>query len=226
MVFSRFLRKQLNLYLKWIILKQKRNQGSIITGIIQISKLKLSSNNLEVKMKRITVLLTAVLLLALFAVPANAQSNIKPIELSVWSPFQLYTEDTSIHGVRLTLIYGKNEDIHGVDWGLVHRVTGDFMGWQPGFVNLVDGSMKGFQEGFVNTVGGEVRGWQSGFVNINESLTYGLQTGFFNKTNRMEGVQFGFVNICESLHGIQIGLVNINNSGDPFKFMPIINWSF
>lgn len=57
-----------------------------------------------------------------------------------------------------------------------------------------------------------MKGWQSGFVDLIEG--------------NMKGVQIGFVNCTETLHGLQIGLVNINNSGVPFKFLPIINYSF
>ena len=156
---------------------------------------------------------------------STAFGDVKPIQLSIWETVQLFDASTNIHGLRLS-IYGVNEQVHGVDWGIVPKVTGDFLGWQCGVINLVGGNATCYQEGFVNLVEGDFLGWQHGAVNINKSQTVGLQTALFNKTDGMRGVQFGFVNITETLYGLQIGIINLNNSGNPFKFLPIVNFSF
>jgi len=93
-------------------------------------------------------------------------------------------------------IYGVNEDVHGIDLGIVSKVTGDFLGWQ------------------------------CGVININERLTVGFQTALLNKTENSRGVQLGVVNITGTLYGLQIGIINFNISGFPFKFLPIVNFSF
>ena len=91
-----------------------------------------------------------------------AQSDIKPIQISLWHPVQLHDSTTTIHGLRLNVFFGINKDIHGVDAGLiVQKLTGNLKGWQPGFINLIDGNVEGFQEGLVNHVKGNFTGWQS-----------------------------------------------------------------
>ena len=178
-------------------------------------------------MKSRLYLILIVLIFLLIPNIVLAQSDIKPIQISLWHPVQLYDSTTTIHGLRINLFYGINKDVHGVDAGLiVQKLTGNMKGWQPGFINLVEGNVEGLQEGLVNHVKGNFTGWQSGGININKKETHGLMTGIFNSTNHMRGVQLGFVNYAETLYGLQIGIANINNSGDPFKFLPIINFSF
>jgi len=169
-----------------------------------------------------TILVVLVIMTALLS---TAYGDVKPIQLSVWDTVQLYDASTQIHGLRLS-IYGVNEQVHGVDWGIVPKVTGDFLGWQCGVINIVGGNATCYQGGIVNLVEGDFLGWQSGAVNVNKSLTVGLQTALFNKTESMRGVQFGVINITETLYGLQLGIINLNNSGNPFKFLPIVNFSF
>ncbi|MFC1528440.1 LA_2272 family surface repeat-containing protein [Candidatus Latescibacterota bacterium] len=158
---------------------------------------------------------------------SSAQSDVKPIQISIWNPVQLFNSSTSIHGIRLILLYGVNQDIIGLDWvGVIHKVNGDMVGWQEGIINIVGGNVRGFQDGFVNYVKGEFWGLQTSIVNINKSRTIGLQAGFYNSTNDMNGVQFGAVNIAKTLYGLQIGIININKSGNLLKFLPIVNFSF
>lgn len=92
---------------------------------------------------------------------SSAQSKVKPIQISIWKPVQLFNSGTSIHGIRLTLLYSVNQDVIGMDLaGVVHRLNGDMIGWQEGIVNLIEGDMKGFQDGFVNCVEGDFWGLQ------------------------------------------------------------------
>ena len=114
-------------------------------------------------MKNTFCLSFLVFMILCFPLLSSAQSDVKPIQISIWDTVQLFDTETSIHGIRLTLLYGVNRDIHGVDWGMVHnKVNGDMIGWQSGFVNIVEGETKGLQEGFVNIVKGNFGGWQSG----------------------------------------------------------------
>ena len=69
-------------------------------------------------------------------------------------------------------------------------------------------------------------GLQQGFVNIVKGTTKGLQTGLYNSAEDMEGIQIGIVNRTNNLNGLQIGIANLNMSGDPFKFLPFVNFSF
>ena len=151
-----------------------------------------------------------VLALIFISTPVLAQD--KPIQLSLFTPVQIFPEDNSITGIRLSLIYGKNASVTGFDWGLVsHTTTGISKGVQFGFVGLVDSD-------FV--------GWQATSVNVVKSNFEGLQWGFVNYANYASGLQLGFVNYAVSMKGLQIGLVNIIRQGGTFPVFPIVNWSF
>ena len=78
----------------------------------------------------------------------------------------------------------------------------------------------------LHIVKSDFHGYQHGFINIIKSTTKGIQAGLYNSTGDMSGLQVGFVNMAGTLMGLQIGLVNINKSGEPHKFLPIINYSF
>lgn len=174
---------------------------------------------------RIGMVCCIALIVMLVSVPGVfAQS---PVQLSLINPIQIVSENASVEGVSLGVLYTVNYDVTGINWtGVANRVNGDMKGWQGALVNFVEGDTWGLQEGFYNAVEGTFLGWQCGFVNINQSLTHGLQTGLYNQTNRLKGVQVGLLNMTDTLHGLQIGLLNMNSSGEPYGMLPIVNWSF
>jgi len=174
------------------------------------------------KMYRIFVVsILAVVLLG----SGTAFTDVKPVQLSLWDTVQLYPSSTKIQGLRLS-VYGVNSEVVGVDFGIVPRVTGNMTGWQGGVVNLVEGNMVGFQDGFVNKVDGTFLGWQRGFVNVTKGEFTGLQTAIVNKAGTFNGLQLSVVNMADTLNGLQIGIINLNFSGNPYKFLPIVNFSF
>jgi hypothetical protein len=151
-----------------------------------------------------------IFLVVLLVQPALAQK--KPIQLSLFSPVQLVSEDNAIAGVRLSLLYGRNTSVTGLDWGLVsHSTSGKSKGVQFGLVGLVDADFVGYQATAVNITKGECEGFQWGIVNY---------AGYAN------GLQLGFVNYAETMKGLQIGFVNIIKQGGQFPVFPIVNWSF
>ena len=158
-----------------------------------------------------SIFLAVVFLFGAFLLPASCQAEEKPIQISLFHPVQLFDAATSISGIRFNLIYGVNQNLTGIDLGLVNKLQGDMRGYQSGTVNLVDDNFEGWQEGTVNIVGGRF---------------FGLQSGFYNSAGDFTGVQFGVWNQVETLHGLQIGLLNFNKSGEPFGFLPIVNFSF
>ena len=176
-------------------------------------------------MKRMICFILLVVIAVSFPVVSQAQSDVKPIQLSLWDGIQLYDADTSIAGLRLS-IYGVNRNVSGIDWGLVPKVTGDMLGWQSGIVCIVEGNMTGYQEGLVNCVKGDVLGWQNAFFNRCQNEMVGYQSGIINKSGSVRGVQLGLVNITDQLYGLQVGIVNLNYTGKPFKFLPIVNFAF
>ncbi|HKP57765.1 MAG TPA: hypothetical protein VJV78_13630 [Polyangiales bacterium] len=145
-----------------------------------------------------------ILALALLT-PLAARADAKPINLSLFTPIQIFPASASIHGFRFTLFYAVNHEMHGFDFGLVNRATGSVMGFQWGLVNVGESLMEGVQFGFVNYLGGD------------DSGGTGLQWGFVNYSPRFSGVQLGFVNITDELHGMQLGVINIAKNG----FLPV-----
>lgn len=152
----------------------------------------------------------AVLILIFVSTPVQAQD--RPIQLSLFTPVQIFPEDNSISGVRLNLIYGRNAYVTGLDVGLVNHTK--------------TGTSKGVQFGMVGLVESDFVGWQSNDINITKGNFKGLQLGVVNYANYANGVQFGLVNYAVSMKGLQIGLVNIIRQGGQFPVFPIVNWSF
>ena len=137
----------------------------------------------------------------------------KPVQLALFNPIQLFNENTSITGLRISLLYGKNASVSGLDWGLVNHMT--------------SGVSKGVQFGLVGYVEADYMGWQDNGINITKGKFEGLQWGIVNYAGTISGVQLGLVNYAANMtKGLQIGLVNIIKQGGQFPFFPIVNWAF
>ena len=162
-------------------------------------------------MKRAFAGLLAILLVLVF-IPVNSVAEEKPVQLSLFTPIQIFPEETSITVFRLNLIYGSNASITGLDVGLVNRTT--------------SGVSKALQIGFVSLVEADFVGWQWGSVNVVKNDFKGFQWGFVNYTKHARGLQLGFINYTETGYGLQIGLINIIREGGFLPFFPIVNWSF
>ncbi len=154
----------------------------------------------------------AILTFVLAACPVMAQEQEKPVQLSLFTPIQIFPEETPIKGIRFNLFYGRGVAISGLDLGMVnHTTTGNSMGVQFGMVGLAEANFTGWQDNFVNVTRGDFEGFQWGFVNY---------------ARRANGFQLGFVNYAGSMKGLQIGLINIIEQGGQFPVFPIVNWSF
>jgi hypothetical protein len=181
----------------------------------------------EMSSTMLKTLLFVAVLASLLVAPRAAhadESGAKPINLSLFTPIQIFDKDTSIHGFRFSLIYGVNREMHGFDLGLVNRATGSVVGLQWGIANWNESSLKGIQLGFLNHQGGETMGAQLGTINLQDAGT-GFQWGLVNYSPVMKGLQLGLVNYAEHLEGLQIGLINIAKNG----FLPvfvIVNFNF
>lgn len=141
--------------------------------------------------------------------PAAAARAEKPVNLSLVTPLQVFSESEAIVGFRLNLIYGRQARMSGLDLGLVNHVKGELFGVQWGLANIVEGS---------------ATAWQAGFVNYTRGNFVGAQTGAFNYAGTMKGLQFGLVNWTGSMQkGIQIGLANIIERDGWLPFMVIVN---
>ena len=133
----------------------------------------------------------------------------KPVQLALFNPIQIFDENTSITGLRISLLYGKNATVSGLDWGLVNHMT--------------SGVSKGVQFGLVGLVEADYTGWQDNGVNITKGKFEGLQWGIVNYAGTISGVQIGLVNYAANMtKGLQIGLVNIIKQGGQFPVFPIV----
>ncbi|UCH83739.1 MAG: hypothetical protein JSW50_15025 [Candidatus Latescibacterota bacterium] len=174
----------------------------------------------------IVVLFAAVLVQPLLTGDAAAQET-KPIQLALFNPLQIYSEDLSIKGFRFNLIYGKNLDLTGVDLGIANVLEGDMKGIQLGIIALNEGGMKGWQAGFVNIADGDAVGFQWSQLYNGAGSIHGVQLGLVNNTKMLKGLQLGILNLADAADGgLQIGLVNVIKSKEKLKFFPIVNWSF
>jgi hypothetical protein len=160
--------------------------------------------------KHFFLLVFLIFVLILGSAPTMAQN--RPVQLSLFTPVQIFPENYTISGIRINLLYGRNAGVVGLDWGLVNHTThGTSKGVQIGFVGISDANFTGCQDNVINIVDGDFEG---------------LQWGFVNYANHANGLQFGFVNYARTLKGLQIGLVNIIKQGGAFPVFPIVNWSF
>ena len=163
-------------------------------------------------MKQRKVLLFIAVCAALIFSAKEIAAQDKPIQLALFNPIQLFDENTSITGLRISLLYGKNATVSGLDWGLVNHTT--------------SGVSKGVQFGLVGLVEADYIGWQDNGVNITKGKFEGLQWGIVNYAGTVSGVQIGLVNYAANMtKGLQIGLVNIIKQGGQFPVFPIVNWA-
>lgn len=108
-----------------------------------------------------------------FALLSSMKAQDKPIQLALFNPVQIFDENTSITGLRISLIYGKNSQVSGLDWGLVNHIT--------------SGVSKGVQFGLVGIVEADYMGWQDNGVNITKGKFEGLQWGIVNYAGTVSG---------------------------------------
>jgi hypothetical protein len=163
------------------------------------------------KIRFVALLGVALLGLAVFVTPTAAEEH--PVQLSLFTPIQIFPEEDVISAFRFNLLYGRSASVTGLDIGLInHTTTGVSKGIQWGMVGLVDSDFVGLQHNVL--------------VNVTEGTFEGLQLGLVNHTNNARGIQLGLVNYTETMHGLQIGLVNIIRQDGVLPVLPIINWSF
>ena len=132
--------------------------------------------------------------IALAAVSLRAEAD-GYFMLSVFSPGQLPTPSSTIHGGRLSLIYGECHELYGLDLGVAGGVREYMAGAQLNAIwNGVGTDMAGVQIGLVNTAEGYLAGCQIGLVNVTDSL-YGCQIGLLNFATSRDWSFWPFINI-------------------------------
>lgn len=162
-----------------------------------------------IKFARICAILS-ILLCMCASIPLRAEEQ--PIQLSLFTPIQIFPEKDDITIFRFNLIYGRNASVTGLDLGLANHTT--------------SGESKGVQWGFVSWNDADFVGWQNNPVNVTKGNFKGFQWGIANYARSAGGFQLGVVNYAENMYGLQIGFVNIIRQGGVYPVLPIVNWSF
>lgn len=163
-------------------------------------------------MKKFSIIPISLLIILFAIINPNIYAQDKPVQLALFNPVQLFPENSSVTGIRLSLIYGKNNAVTGIDIGLVNETTSIQKGIQWGGVGLANGGFSGFQ---------------TNFVSISKSNFEGLQWSFVNHhSGHFKGLQLALVNYTATMYGLQLGLINIIGQGGFFPIFPFFNFSF
>src|SRR5690349_12809129 len=104
-------------------------------------------------------------------------STTAPIAVALWNPVQTSDENTSIHGFRLDLPYGKNYDMQGLDFGIASETKRNLTGASFTLGSCVGHNVLGVQSGFVLALAG--------------GSVYGLPEGTSAEATNLQGVQLG-----------------------------------
>lgn len=177
--------------------------------------------------------LLAIALLTLSAAALRADMTAY-FMFSVFSPGQLPTPSSDVHGVRMSLLYGECHSLNGLDLSLygttreyvnglqlsgVNVVFSDVHGAQFGLFNWVENEFTGFQGSLFANVADDLVGVQVGCVNTYSAFGDGVQAGLFNFAGEVgmgdgdiTGVQIGLSNAAAAISGVQLGLVNYTKS--------------
>ena len=179
-----------------------------------------------------------------------AATTITPIAVGIVPPVQFPSDDFTITGLRLSLLYGHHRNVYGLDVGALGNITDQaftglavsglfnktggqttILGLQlAGVANINTNKVNayGLQVALVNyqSADSDIVGLQLGAGNHAPFTdVFGVQAGLYNRAKEVYGLQLGVVNIAENLHGIQIGLINFNNKG-LISVCPILNVGF
>ena len=152
-------------------------------------------------------------------------ASLTPLQVSLWNPVQLFSQDSSVYGLRLDLPYGNNKNVYGLDIGLFNQISEHGGGIQAGIDNSFmssslswtpDQSFSGIRVGICNG-GRNFKGFQLGLVNFyfpNEDENEkggdfsGIAIGGINIAWLTTGLQFGAGNSADIMDGVQLGQIN------------------
>lgn len=208
--------------------------------------------NHTAKLMKITALTALIAMFMSAPNRASAAAAVSPLSIAIVPPVQFPSDEFSITGLRLSVIYGHHRDLYGLDFGAIGNITDQtFTGvGVSGLFNITHGNttilfLQGAGLLNMNTQKTDVYGLQlAGALNMNSAestvvglqaallanlspntTVYGIQLGLYNRALSVYGLQIGVVNFTKNLHGLQIGLVNFNETGI-FGVSPILNVGF
>jgi len=140
--------------------------------------------------------------------------GITPIQISIWSPIQVFPRDWDVVGLRYGGFYSRNSHVYGLDIGFFNRADSSSGGIQLGLMNTV--SDLGF--GFFTVNLGRLSEIGKNIYRSDSGANYtGIQLGFFyNHADDMRGLQLSplvGVNQAVTLTGFQFAMINQCYSG-------------
>jgi len=187
--------------------------------------------------------MTAVLAIAMLcsAFACAPSSGWTPIQAGIFNPGQLFTEETHVYGLRLSLPYTRNADLYGIDTGIV-GTTESLTGIQANFLFNETQEATGLQMAILQNASTQTTGFQLSMLNVVEQSFTGFQLGgLVNSAEEAKGVQLAglhnrsesvvglqitsLVNETNDLRGLQIGALNFNGNG-LLPFFPIFNFGW
>jgi len=151
-----------------------------------------------IKIRPKSVLSSAIGLISIFLATVSYADECSPLQISLWPSIQLVSQDSSICGGRLSLVWGKNTAVKGIDIGIVNGVE-SIKGIQLGGLNMVSGRDK------TESWGLEIAG-----LNYARDTKYtGIQIGLANieLNTVMNGLQVSLLNYAEEANGIQLAII-------------------
>jgi hypothetical protein len=148
-----------------------------------------------------------------------------PFEFGIFTPVQIFDEETNICFLRISAFYTQSKDVYGFDFGVVNEST-DNMGLQIAAVNICHDSQIGLGIGVINFSRKSIYGCQIGAYNKSGSGKVldeydhagGAQIGWTNISKSIfSGVQIGVANLSTAaFHGLQLGFVNSDRDHNSF----------
>ena len=169
------------------------------------------SNFFGIKICPRAILSSALGLISIFlAVVCNAD-ECSPLQISLWPSIQLVSQDSSICGGRLSLVWGKNTAVRGIDIGIVNGVE-PVKGIQLSGSNMVSGRDKaqswGLEIAGLNYARDtKYTGIQIGLANIDlETVMNGIQVSLFNYVDEANGIQLALIgnDAVKDFYGVQM----------------------
>jgi len=141
--------------------------------------------------------------LAVLTVASTIRADVTPVQLSLFNPIQLFSEECDVYGLRLDILYGNNRNVNGFDAGMINRVTKNGAGLQMGLVNTAK-RMTGIQFGLIGCSAQQLCGIQiAGLGTVN--------TCYYTPNEIRQDAAAGSSN--HVITGVQIaGLINDNLS--------------
>jgi hypothetical protein len=144
------------------------------------------------------VLSSTIGFISIFLATVCNADECSPLKISLWPSVQLVSQDSSICGGRLSLVWGKNTAVRGIDIGIVNGVE-SIKDIQPDGLNMVSGRDK------TESWGLEIAG-----LNYARDTKYtGIQIGLANieLNTVMNGLQVSLLNYAEEANGIQLAII-------------------